>query len=29
VKRVCTHVTSQPFGKGVAEAVEKILELRG
>jgi len=28
VKRVCTHVTSEPYGKGVAEAIEKILSLR-
>ena len=27
VKEACTHVTSEPYGKGVAEAVEKILEL--
>jgi hydroxymethylpyrimidine pyrophosphatase-like HAD family hydrolase len=27
VKRACTHVTSEPYGKGVAEAVEKVLEL--
>ncbi len=29
VKRVCTHVTAEPYGKGVAEAIEKILALRG
>ncbi len=28
VKRVCTYVTKEPHGKGVAEAVEKILSLR-
>jgi len=27
VKRACTHVTSEPYGRGVAEAVEKVLEL--
>jgi phosphoglycolate phosphatase (TIGR01487 family) len=27
VKRVCTHVTTQPYGGGVAEAVEMILRL--
>jgi phosphoglycolate phosphatase (TIGR01487 family) len=27
VKRVCTHVTSEPYGRGVAEAVEKVLAL--
>jgi len=27
VKRACTHVTSEPYGKGVAEAVKKVLEL--
>lgn len=27
VKRVCTHVTEQPYGRGVAEAVETILRL--
>jgi len=26
VKRACTHVTSEPYGRGVAEAVEKVLE---
>ncbi len=29
VKRVCTHVTDEPHGKGVAEAIKKILSLRG
>jgi hypothetical protein len=28
VKRVCTYVTDEPHGKGVAEAIEKILSLR-
>jgi len=28
-KRVCTHVTAEAHGKGVAEAIEKILSLRG
>ena len=28
-KRVSTHVTAGSYGEGVAEAVEKILELRG
>ena len=27
VKRACTHVTSEPYGKGVAEAVENVLKL--
>jgi phosphoglycolate phosphatase (TIGR01487 family) len=27
-KRACTHVTAEPHGKGVAEAIEKILSLR-
>ena len=27
VKRACTHVTSEPYGRGVAEAVEKVLGL--
>lgn len=27
VKKACTHVTSEPYGRGVAEAVEKVLEL--
>lgn len=27
VKRVCTHVTISPYGKGVAEAIESILSL--
>lgn len=27
VKRFCTHVTAEPYGRGVAEAVEKILKL--
>ena len=29
VKRVCTRVTDEPHGKGVAEAIKKILSLRG
>jgi len=28
VKRVCTHVTKEPHGKGVEEAIEKILSLQ-
>lgn len=28
VKRVCTHVTKEPHGKGVAEAIDKILSLQ-
>lgn len=28
VKRVCTHVTNSPHGKGTAEAIEQILSLR-
>ena len=28
VKRVCTHVTAAPYGRGVAEAIEKILSLQ-
>jgi len=27
VKKACTHVTSEPYGRGVAEAVEKVLGL--
>jgi phosphoglycolate phosphatase (TIGR01487 family) len=27
VKKVCTHITSEPYGRGVAEAVEKVLAL--
>jgi len=27
VKKACTHVTSESYGRGVAEAVEKVLEL--
>jgi phosphoglycolate phosphatase (TIGR01487 family) len=27
VKKTCTHVTSAPYGRGVAEAVEKVLAL--
>ncbi|MDI6883666.1 MAG: phosphoglycolate phosphatase [Hadesarchaea archaeon] len=29
VKRASSHVTSSPHGKGVAEAIEKILSMRG
>ncbi len=29
VKRVCTYVTAEPHGRGVVEAIEKILSLRG
>ena len=29
VKRACTHVTTAPYGRGTAEAIEKILILRG
>ncbi len=29
VKRVCTYVTKEPHGKGVVEAIEKIISLRG
>jgi hypothetical protein len=28
VKRICIHVTARPYGDGVAEAIDKILELR-
>ncbi len=28
VKRVCTHVTTSPYGKGAAEAIESILNLQ-
>lgn len=28
VKRVCTYVTKEPHGKGVAEAIDKILSLQ-
>jgi len=27
VKKACTHVTSEPYGRGAAEAVGKVLEL--
>lgn len=27
VKRVCTYVTAEPYGRGVAEAIDKILKL--
>ncbi len=27
VKRICTYVTAKPYGDGVAEAIDKILEL--
>ncbi len=28
VKRACTHVTTSPYGKGAAEAIESILSVR-